>query len=106
MSGIPVRHINWLILKKLKMPSRIAAQKPLLTEKMKKKRLDWCKVMYSDCCLRSMRSRVQRPTGSNRFDSRYTVKTDKLSDSVVRYHSGGSLKLNACILILAHMVYL
>ncbi len=24
----------------------------------------------------------------------------------VRYHSGGSMKLNACILILAHMVYL
>ncbi len=30
------------------------------------------------------------------------------SDSavVVHYHSGGSMKLNACILILAHMVYL
>ncbi len=25
---------------------------------------------------------------------------------IVRYHSGGSMKLNACILILAHMVYL
>jgi hypothetical protein len=24
----------------------------------------------------------------------------------VRYHSGGFMKLNACILILAHMVYL
>jgi hypothetical protein len=24
----------------------------------------------------------------------------------VRYHSGGSMKLNACILILVHMVYL
>jgi hypothetical protein len=24
----------------------------------------------------------------------------------VRYHSGGSMKLNACILLLAHMVYL
>jgi hypothetical protein len=24
----------------------------------------------------------------------------------VRYHTGGSMKLNACILILAHMVYL
>ncbi len=24
----------------------------------------------------------------------------------VRYHSGGSMKINACILILAHMVYL
>ncbi len=25
---------------------------------------------------------------------------------VVRYHSGGSMELNACILLLAHMVYL
>ncbi len=25
---------------------------------------------------------------------------------IVRYHSGGSMKLNACILLLAHMVYL
>jgi hypothetical protein len=25
---------------------------------------------------------------------------------IVRYHSGGSAKLNACILILVHMVYL
>jgi hypothetical protein len=25
---------------------------------------------------------------------------------VVRYHFGGSMKLNACILLLAHMVYL
>ncbi len=24
----------------------------------------------------------------------------------VRYHSGGSMKLNACILVLAHMVYI
>ncbi len=24
----------------------------------------------------------------------------------VRYHSGGSMKLNACILLFAHMVYL
>jgi hypothetical protein len=35
-SGISVQHINWLILKKLKMPSRIATQKLLLTEKIKK----------------------------------------------------------------------
>jgi hypothetical protein len=25
---------------------------------------------------------------------------------ILRYHSGGSMKLNACILLLAHMVYL
>ena len=27
-------------------------------------------------------------------------------DHTVRYHSGGSMELNACILLLAHMVYL
>ncbi len=27
-------------------------------------------------------------------------------DISVPYHSGGSMKLNACILVLAHMVYL
>ena len=52
--------IQRTLQKTLKMPSRTAAQKPLLTEKMKKKRLqfaknyrhftqeDWSKVMYSD----------------------------------------------------------
>jgi hypothetical protein len=30
----------------------------------------------------------------------------KFKVSRVRYHSGGSMKLNTCILILAHMVYL
>jgi hypothetical protein len=29
-----------------------------------------------------------------------------LLTSNVRYHSGGSMKLNACILFLAHMVYI
>jgi hypothetical protein len=28
-----------------------------------------------------------------------------LRESIVRYHSGGSMKLNACNLLLAHMVY-
>jgi hypothetical protein len=34
------------------------------------------------------------------------VYPDKIKNRVVRYHSGGSMKLNACILFLAHMVYL
>ena len=37
VAAVSERHINRLILKKLKIPSRIAAQKPLLTPKMKKK---------------------------------------------------------------------
>jgi transposase len=99
MAGLTVRYINHLIFKRLKIPSRIAAQKPLLTKKMKERRLafakkyrqwteeDWAKVMFSDestfRCLRATRSRVRRPTGSDRFDSRYTVKTVKHPDSVM-----------------------
>jgi hypothetical protein len=29
-----------------------------------------------------------------------------IHNNIVRYHFGGSMKLNACILLLAHMVYL
>jgi hypothetical protein len=81
------------------MPSRRVAQKPLLTEKMKKKRMafckayqhwtaeDWSKVMYSDestfRCIRSFSTKVRRPSGSNRYDSQYTVKTVKHPDSVM-----------------------
>ncbi len=70
-------HINRLIKDKLKLPSRIAAQKTLLALRMKK-RLAFTKqyryfteedrstVMYSDpstfWCIRSIRSRVRRPT--------------------------------------------
>jgi hypothetical protein len=35
----------------------------------------------------------------------YSV-TARTGVGVVRYHSGGSMKLRACILLLAHMVYL
>jgi transposase len=81
------------------MPSRIAALKPLLTEKMKKKRLAFCKkykhwtaadwesVMYSDestfRVIRATRILVRRPIGSNRYSSKFTVKTVKHPDSVM-----------------------
>jgi hypothetical protein len=41
--AISVRRIQELLKKKLKMPSRAAAKKPLLTKKMVKKRLAFCK---------------------------------------------------------------
>ncbi len=69
----------------LNLPSRSAAQKPLLIDRMKKKRLafcrkyenwmaaDWGKVMYLEestfRCIRSIKSRVRRAPGFNRFDS-------------------------------------
>jgi hypothetical protein len=48
------------------------------------------------------------PLGQGRPSSA-TTATDVDDDSstvAVRYHSGGSMELNACILLLAHMVYL
>jgi transposase len=93
VAAVSVKHISRLIKETLKIPSRIAAQKPLLTFQMKRKRLafarkyrhftaeDWSTVMYSDestfRCIRAVRSMVRRPSGMNRFDSRYTVKTVK-----------------------------
>jgi transposase len=66
---------------------------------MKKKRLafcaaykdwtaaDWEKVMYSDestfRCIRSIKTRVRRAKGSDRFDSRFTSVTVKHPDSVM-----------------------
>jgi hypothetical protein len=70
-------------------------------KKMKAKRLDfakkhchwteedWRKVMYSDestfRCVRATRKRVRRPVGSNRFNSRYTVKTVKHPASLMAW---------------------
>jgi hypothetical protein len=81
------------------MLSCIAAQKPLLTIKMKAKRLkfakayrhrmseDCSKVMYSDesniKCLKLTRDKVRRQKDSNRFYSHYTIKSVKHPDSVM-----------------------
>jgi hypothetical protein len=88
-----VQCINYLILKRLKIPRRIAAPKPLLIKKMKGKGLafaanywnrtedDWSKVIFSDestfCCLRATKSCVRRPTRLDYFDTLYRVKIIK-----------------------------
>ena len=87
------RRIQSILKDKLKMPSRSAAKKPLLTKAMKQKRMAFCKkychwtqeqwshVMFSDesmfKCIRSASTKVRRPLNSDRFDPRYTVKTVK-----------------------------
>jgi hypothetical protein len=84
LSSLSDRTIQRHLQITLNLLSRSAAQKPLLTDRMKKKRLafcrkyknwtaaDWGKVMYSDestfRCIRSIKSRVRRAPGSNRFD--------------------------------------
>ena len=87
------RRIQELLKDVLKLPSRTAAKKPLLTKAMKQKRLkfchqykdwtaeQWSHVMFSDesmfKCIRSASTKVRRPLKSNRYDPRYTVKTVK-----------------------------
>jgi transposase len=99
VAAVGLHHILKLLVEKLRLPSRVAAQKPLLTKKMKAKRLafakkhrnwteeDWSKVMYSDestfRCMRATMKRMRRPVGSDRFDSRYTVKTVKYPASLM-----------------------
>jgi hypothetical protein len=93
VAAVGLRHIRKLLVEKLRLPSIVAAQKPLITKKMKAKRLafakkyqhwteeDWIKVMYTNestfRCLRASRKRVRRPVGSDQFDSWYTMKTVK-----------------------------
>ena len=99
LDKISVRTISRALLHHLKMPSRLAAHKPLLTKKMMDKRLKfakkykdwtpeaWSKVMFSDestfRCIRATRSRVRRPKEMSRYLSRYTVKTVKHPDQVM-----------------------
>jgi hypothetical protein len=91
VAAVSLRHIRRLLVEKLRLRSRIAAHKPLLTRQIKAKRVafakkyrhwteeDWSRVRDSDestfRCLRATRSRIRRPAGSDRFNSCYTVKT-------------------------------
>lgn len=99
LGEVSVRTIQDRLQKLLKLPCRRAALKPLLTEKMKKQRLDFCKryqhwtsedwrkVVFSDesafKTISHRRKLVRRPLGADRFDSRYTVKTVKFPAGVM-----------------------
>ena len=96
---VSVRRIQEICQKRLGLPSRSAAKKPLLTDKMVKKRLafcrkhkhwtpeDWENCMFSDESkfdLYNPRSqRVRRPSLSNRYKQRYVVTCVKHSPSVM-----------------------
>ena len=98
------RYLQKLLKEKLKIPSRCAAKKPMLTARMVKKRLafarkhlhwteeDWSTVMFSDessfQCVRTHSARVRRPVGVSRYDPRFTVKTVK--------HGNGSAMAWGC----------
>jgi hypothetical protein len=99
LSAVSERYVQRHLQMTLGMPTWSAVQKPLLTLKMKKKRLafcrpykawteeDWANVMFSDKstfrCIRAIKSKVRRPSGSNCFDPRYMAKIVKHPDSVM-----------------------
>jgi hypothetical protein len=99
LAALSDRTVPHALQKDLKMRSRVAALKPMLTSQMKKKRMrfckkykdwtaaEWEKVMFSDestfRVIRATRSLVRSPSSSNCFDSRYTVKTVKHPTSVM-----------------------
>jgi transposase len=100
------QQVQRALQKYLKMPSRSAAQKPLLAPKMKKKRLqfakayrhftvdDWRKFMFSDestfRVIRSTKMKVRCSKESDRGNSKFTMKTVKHPESVMvwGYFSG------------------
>lgn len=99
LKNVAIRTIQHRLQKDLKLPCRRAARKPLLTERMKKRRLSfakkyqdwtpeqWKKVMWSDestfRLLRIGSKVVRRPSDVSRYDPRYTIKTVKHPDSVM-----------------------
>jgi transposase len=98
-SNLSVRTIQRVCKDKLGLPSRCAAKKPLLTAKMLKKRIafckkhrswtkqDWEKVMFSDestfRLINPRAQKVRRPTLTNRYKQRYVVVNVKHSASVM-----------------------
>ncbi len=94
LANVSKRTIQDCCLKDLKLPSRVKAQKPLITERMKEQRLafarehvnwsvdDWKKVMFSDESHFELRfgdqeRHCRRPKGSDRFAPQFTRKTVK-----------------------------
>ncbi len=86
---------SWIHIRIFSMRIRNTTQKLLLTDRMKKKTLDFARptrtgplsrVIYSDKstfrCIRAIRARVQSPHGSSDF-SHYNVKTVRHSDKVM-----------------------
>lgn len=96
---ISIRTIQHRLHTDLGLASYRAANKPNLTDKMRRSRLqfcnkykdwtseDWSRVLYSDESLfttfNSRTKSIRRPKNSNRYDPRYTIKTVKHSPKVM-----------------------
>ena len=99
MENVALRTIQHRLQKGLGLPSRKAAKKSLLTERMKKQLIAfakkyihwksalWKRVMFSDesnfQVLRVESPMVRRLHASNTFDPRFTVPTAKHLDSIM-----------------------
>ena len=99
LNNVTVRSVQRLLKNRLNLGASKPARKPILTETMRKKRLqfanrykdwtaeEWKRVMFSDeSTFRVSDVRfntVRRPSGSNRYDSRFTIKTRKHPESVM-----------------------
>lgn len=94
-----MRIIQHQLQKDLKMPAQCTAKKPLLTESMKKKLLNFCrkykdwtskqwqKVIFNDestfRLAKGSSKTIRRPSDASRYDPQYMVKTVKHSNSVL-----------------------
>ncbi|KAG7160129.1 Gastrula zinc finger protein XlCGF57.1-like 4 [Homarus americanus] len=99
LKHVAIRTIQHRLQKDLGLPTRLTPKKPLLTEAMKKKRLnfckkyehwtsdDWKKVTFSDestfRLVRGASKSVRRPKNVSRYSPKYTVKTVKHPDIVM-----------------------
>ena len=99
LKDVSVRTIQHRLQRDLGLPCRRAAKKPLLTERMRQKRLafakkyqnwtveQWKRVMWSDestfRLVRGGSKVVRRPKDVSRYNERYTVKTVKHPESVM-----------------------
>jgi hypothetical protein len=96
---ISVRRIQFILQKELKMPSRVAAKKPLLSDLMVKnclcfcrkyrdwKEQDWMNIMYSDAStfrlVNSRGAKVRRRSNISRYKQQFTIHTMKHSSHVM-----------------------
>ena len=87
-----IRTIQRVCKDKLKLPSRKMAKKPLINARMKEQRLEFARqygfVMFSDeshfeLNFGNRHSKCRRPSGSDRFASKFTMKTTKHPEKVM-----------------------
>ena len=91
LKNVAIRIIQHWLRKDLDLPLQRAAKKPFLTDAMRKKCIAFCKkyrdwtsdqwksVMFSDenifRLVRGTSKTIRRPSGSDRYDPKFTVKT-------------------------------